>query len=490
MTAEHLEAPLAIVDLETTGAHPVWDRITEIAVIEVEHGEVASEWSTLVNPETAIPPAIQGLTGITNDMVAGAPRFGALAAELHERLAGRVLVAHNARFDYGFLRHEFERAGMRFSARTLCTVKLSRRLYPEHARHNLDSLIARHGLACRARHRALGDAEALWQFLRVAAEERGSAVLAHAAAQVAKRPALPPYIDPAALEAIPEAPGVYLFYGEGDAPLYVGKSIAMRSRVLSHFADDLRSSREMQLAREVRRIDWRRTAGELGALLAEAELVTTLAPVFNRQLRRANGLCGFVLDARRSPDAAPCGALRLASADELDAHIVPNLHGMFRSRRAALEALRGLADAHGLCLQTLGFDRTRAGRGACFRHQIRRCAGVCAGRESLAMHHARVAAALGALKTITWPYDGPIGIVEESPGTDRDFPDVEVHVVHHWCYLGTAKSDAELAELLAGARRPRFDLDQYKVLARHLAKPRVRVVPLPGAGPSALELAA
>ena len=164
-----LDAPLAIVDVETTGAHPAWDRVTEIAVVEVEGGEVVSEWSTLVNPGASIPPAIQALTGITNAMVAGAPAFEELAAELYERLDGRVFVAHNARFDYGFLRHEFERAGLRFQARTLCTVKLSRRLYPEHARHSLDRLIERHHLQCSARHRALGDAQAVWQFLQVAA---------------------------------------------------------------------------------------------------------------------------------------------------------------------------------------------------------------------------------------------------------------------------------------------------------------------------------
>jgi DNA polymerase-3 subunit epsilon len=186
-----LDAPLAIVDVETTGAQPAWDRVTEIAVVEVAGGDVVSEWSTLVNPGTSIPPAIQALTGITDDMVAGAPAFEDLAAGLLERLEGRVFVAHNARFDYGFLRQEFERAGLRFQARTLCTVRLSRRLYPGHAHHNLDSLIDRHHLRCSARHRALGDAQAVWQFLRVAAEERGGEALAEAAAQLAKPPALP-----------------------------------------------------------------------------------------------------------------------------------------------------------------------------------------------------------------------------------------------------------------------------------------------------------
>jgi DNA polymerase-3 subunit epsilon len=361
-----LDAPLAIVDLETTGAHAGWDRVTEIALIEVDGGEISGEWSTLVNPETAIPPAIQALTGISDAMVADAPTFGDLARELHARLGGRVVVAHNARFDYGFLRREFERAGIRYEARTLCTVKLSRRLYPGHARHNLDSLIERHGLHCRARHRALGDADALWQFLRTAAAEHGAEALALAARQVAKQPSLPAHVERAAIDAVPEAPGVYLFYGEGAAPLYVGKSVDMRSRVLAHFADDLRSPRKMRLAREVRRIDWQRTAGELGALLREAELVKALAPVFNRRPR-----------------------------------------------------------------------------------------------------HAR-------LEPIAWPWRGPVGVVEE----DREREASEVHVVHNWCYLGTARTESGIGELLEGGARSRFDLEQYKILARHLLWGRARVVEL------------
>jgi DNA polymerase-3 subunit epsilon len=456
-----LDAPLAIVDLETTGAHPVHDRVTEVAVIEIEGGKVTDEWSTLVNPECAIPGAIQALTGITNDMVAGAPTFGKFAGALHEHLAGRVLVAHNARFDYGFLRQEFQRAGLQFRAKTLCTVKLSRRLYPEHARHNLDSLIARHGLQCRARHRALGDADAVWQFLRLAAEERGEEVLAVAARQVAKQPSLPAHLDRAMIDAIPEAPGVYLLYGENGTPLYVGKSVDMRSRVLQHFGDDLRSPREMQLAREVRRVEWQRTAGELGALLREAELVKELLPVFNRQLRRAADLCGFAFDGKR---------LRLAH--DFDAEGIAHMHGLFRTKRAALQALRGLADAHGLCLQSLGFETAR--KGACFRHQIARCKGLCAGKESVHAHHARLAGALAALKNAAWPWRGPVGVVEQDAAREA----TEVHVVSQWCYLGTARSEDEVPALLEAARRPRFDLDQYKILLRHLTTKRARVVEL------------
>jgi DNA polymerase-3 subunit epsilon len=449
---------LAIVDLETTGAQPAWDRVTEIGVVEVDGFEVTSEWSTLVNPGASIPAPIQALTGITNEMVAASPSFNELAGELYERLAGRVFVAHNARFDYGFLRREFERAGLKFMAKTLCTVRLSRRLYAEHASHNLDSLIARHGIECRARHRALGDADAVWQFLRIAAREHGDEILAVAARQVAKQAALPPHIDRALIDAIPEGPGVYVFYGEGGTPLYVGKSRSMRSRVLQHF------SSSCGWTRELRRIDWQRTVGELGALLREASLVKELQPAYNRQLRRPESLCGFVFDMK---------CLRLALSHEIDVETLPYVYGLFRAKRDALQALRGLADAHRLCLQTLGFE-TPVRPGACWRFQLGKCAGVCAGKENIHVHHARVATALAGLKAMAWPYSGPLGIVER----DRSRDATEVHVVDRWCYLGRASCDAELAELLESARQARFDYDEYKILARHLAKKNVRTVNL------------
>src|SRR3989304_4265482 len=131
-----LDQPLVFLDLETTGATATHDRITEVGLIEVERGRPVGEWSTLINPGVSIPPAIQALTGITNDMVALAPSFGEISRELLGRIEGRLLVAHNARFDYGFLRNEFERAGIRYSSRVLCTVRLSRKLFPQHARHN------------------------------------------------------------------------------------------------------------------------------------------------------------------------------------------------------------------------------------------------------------------------------------------------------------------------------------------------------------------
>lgn len=451
-----MQARLAIVDVETTGSDPAADRVTEIAVLHADGGALTARWSTLVNPGTPIPGVIQALTGIRQDMVAAAPRFAEIAGELAERLAGRVLVAHNARFDYGFLRREFERAGLKYQAKTLCTVRLSRRLYPGAGGHDLDSLIERHGLECTSRHRALPDAAALWQFLRLAIEEHGAEVVEVAARQIARQPTLPPQLDPASIDEIPDAPGVYLFYGEGASPLYIGKSRAMRLRVLQHFIAGA------SWTPRVRRIEWQRTAGELGALLREAKLVKALHPAYNRQLRRPEQLCGFAFDGKR---------LRLAGGDEIDADTLSLVYGVWRSRRAAFQALRAAADEHRLCLRTLGFDIKK--QGACWRHQLGRCAGVCAGRESIHAHQARVVAALAPLKSPEWPHRGPLGVIESDASRDA----TEVHVLDRWCYLGTATSQAEVADLLE-ARRPRFDFDHYRILSRHLGKRGVRVVPL------------
>ncbi len=456
-----LDRPLVFLDLETTGATASFDRITEVGLIEVERGRVTHEWSTLVNPETRIPPFIETLTGITNAMVALAPKFGEIAARLSERLAGRLLVAHNARFDYGFLRHEFQRAGIKYSSDVVCTVKLSRRLFPGHARHNLDSLMARHGVTCDARHRALGDARVLWDLVRKWCDDVGADALAAAAGAQLKSPTLPPGLSALVLDEIPETPGVYLFYGENDLPLYVGKSVNLRARVLGHFAGDLRVSKDMRIVQQIKRIDWREMAGELGALLEEARLVKELLPTMNRQLRRNGDLCTFAwTPARRQPP-------RLVSAADVDFSDTADIYGVFRSRRAALDTLRNLAEAFELCLIKSGLEN---GTGPCFAHQIKRCHGVCVGGESLARHDLRMMEALSELKLMAWPFKGRVG-VREANGERTD-----LHVLDHWCYLGTVRSEQDLDTLNA---RPAFDLDTYKILKRYLAghRDRIDIVP-------------
>jgi DNA polymerase-3 subunit epsilon len=451
---------VVFLDLETTGATATHDRVTEIGLVEVDRGRLVGEWSTLVNPGVSIPPAIQALTGITNEMVLLAPTFPEMSRELLDRIEGRLLVAHNARFDYGFLRNEFQRAGIRYSSRVLCTVRLSRKLYPHHARHNLDALLNRHGIECYARHRALGDARALWQLLQCWLAERAPATISAAVAELVSTPTVPAGLPGTAFDDIPETPGVYLFYGENNVVLYVGKSINLRARVMSHFSGDHRDNRDMRIGREITRIDWIETGGELGALIEEARLVKQLAPVHNRRLRRIAELCSW----RWAPgDAGAPPAL--VSARDLDPARMEDLHGLFRSRASALEAMREIATAHRLCPILLGLERRK---GPCFAYQLKRCRGACIGKETQASHALRLAQALAGLRMRPWPFRGRIGVREETPGGAR----AEVIVLDRWCYLGTARSEQELHELQESPPRPVFDLDTYKILTRFLARPQ------------------
>ena len=198
---------LAIVDIETTGLTARYNRVIEVAVLKVRHGELMETYSTLVDPEVLIPPYIEGLTGITNKALGGAPTFAAIRKDLFRLLDGALFVAHNARFDYGFLREEFRRTEMDFRATCLCTMRLSRRLFPDHRRHSLDAVAARFGLTCVDRHRALGDAMVVWDFIRLLETRFQEAELNRAVARITKTPTLPPLIGESVIAGLPESPG-------------------------------------------------------------------------------------------------------------------------------------------------------------------------------------------------------------------------------------------------------------------------------------------
>ncbi len=141
-------------------------RVIDVAVIGATGDRLDFEWQTLVHPGARISAGITALTGIDDEMIADAPPFERVAKELRERLAGRVFVAHNVRFDYGFIRREFARMGSEWRSPNLCTVRLSRALYPEMPRHNLDAVMEHHGITVEQRHRAMPDAQVLWQLWR------------------------------------------------------------------------------------------------------------------------------------------------------------------------------------------------------------------------------------------------------------------------------------------------------------------------------------
>jgi DNA polymerase-3 subunit epsilon len=450
-----------LLDLETTGGNPVHDRITEIAAVRVEHGVEVARWSTLVNPGVHVSSFIERLTGISNAMVASAPRFAEVAPELLALLDGAVLVAHNVRFDHGFLLNELSRLDVALRVKTLCTVRLSRLLYPQFKGHGLDAIMQRHGLSNAARHRAMGDVEVMQSWLGLTQAELGADhVAGHAQRLLQGSAALPPQLD-TNIADIPDTPGVYLFFGESALPLYIGKSVKLRSRVMSHFQAVGRNAREMRIAQEIRRIEWVETAGELGALLLEARLVKARQPVHNRQLRREGDLCAWRLEA--NPNSRPL--LTLVRGSELAPEQFAALYGPYRSKSQAQSQLRELAEAHGLCLQALGLA---SGKGRCFSHQVGQCKGVCCGEEAPERHHLRLQLALAGYKLQVWPFAGKVGVREHNARSGR----TDIHLFDQWCHLATVHSDDDLYEALHSRTEPlAFNLDTYRLALKHLLVP-------------------
>jgi DNA polymerase-3 subunit epsilon len=455
-----LEGRVACVDLETTGGTAARHRIIEVGIVLLEDGLVVDSWSSLVNPGARIPPSIAEFTGIDDAMVSAAPTFADIAADVRRRLDGRLFVAHNARFDYGFLRNEFRRVGQRYSAPVLCTVRLSRMLCPGERRHNLDSLIERYGLACTARHRALGDAEVLPPLLHRLAADRHADEFVDACSRLLHEPRLPAQLAPELADDLPDAPGVYVLYDEYRAPLFVGRGNNVRSRVLAHFAGAARDNRDGRLAQLVRGIEWFETGGELGALLLERRLVREWRPIENRQPRRGSDAYAIHLDD------TPAGlrtAIEPLRGDSFAG--TREVYGPFRKQQDAVKALQGKSREAQLCLRLLGLE---SGEGSCVAHQLGSCRGACVGREPRALHDARVRLALASLRVRRWPFAGAVAVREPAP----DGYGSVLHVLDRWRHVGTANSEGDLADLLRTrtTSEEEIDVDSYRVIGRCLER--------------------
>lgn len=249
----------------------------------------------------------------------------------------------------------------------------------------------------------------------------------------------------------PKAPGVYIFQGDRH-PLYIGKSVNIRARLLSHF----REPSEARLLMQTRRIDYIKTAGEISALILEAQMIKKELPLYNQRLRRSRSTCSIILSD---------GKVGIQSERDIDYGRSPDVFGLFKTRRAATDKLRGLADDHQLCLATMGLERVSTSRG-CFRAAIGKCAGACCGRETVEAHTKRLAAALQEYQIAVWPYEGPIAIEER-------FDDLrQYHVIDRWRYLGGHHS---LPSSNAHHQTATFDSDIYKILLRPILSGDVEI---------------
>lgn len=450
---------ISFVDLETSGSNPIYDRIIEIGILRVENNRIVKKFKTLVNPESHVPPFIANMTGIDVKELEGAPTFYQIKDEVQEILADTVFVAHNVRFDYSFIRHEFKRHRIDYSSRHFCTVKLFRSLYPELPHHDLDAVISHFNLKCESRHRAFDDAKVLWDFYKKLQKKVEPETLLSHIQKALRRPSLPSGVKQIEIDTLPETPGVYIFYGAQGAPLYVGKSINIKDRILSHFSSDQESTREMDIARQLCHIETRSTAGELSALILESRLVKEMQPLYNRQLRNRHLL--HVLFKSETPQGY--SSILAETLSQVPVDRIGEVLSIHRSPTQAKNVLRQLAAEFELCPRLLGLEK---GSGACFASHLEKCRGACTGQEVPLKYNLRFTQAFSPHRLKPWPFSGPVVITESSPF----FKGSQSFVVDKWCLISQAVSEEDITnDQLEPAE---FDLDVYRILYNFLTNPR------------------
>ena len=445
--------PLAFVDVETTGLSPAENRVTEIGVVTVDETRV-ERWTTLVRtPRGRVDR--EGSDNTATADVDGLPSFADIAAGLERRLSGRLFVAHNARFDHAFLRAEFERVGIAFDPPVVCSVMLSRKLYPNLPSHDLDSLAECHGLCIEARHRALPDADLVWQLWQAIHRGHAEGVIREVLDGLLAGPVLPPELDASLIGRLPGSPGAYVLHGEGNAPLFVGAASNLRLHVINYFRLDHASGKALEHAHRVTNITWRATRGMLGARLHAAALDS----IHFAAAKRSAGTASFTW--RLAPDAVPSVSIVPMS----ETAPTTDRFGLFASERKARNALERLARRHRLCHCLLGIsDSAGIECAACPIDRPDACVGSTHRHKELV----RVFTALRPHRVPAWPHRGPVGIREHS----------DMHVVDRWQFLGTAQSDGELHQLLE-SRPPGFDKRLHRLLDRTLSRlPQDKVIDL------------
>ncbi len=364
----------AIIDIETTGGNASRERITEIAIFIHDGIQVVNEYSTLINPECNIPPFVARLTGISDEMLKNAPKFYEVARDIVEITEGCTFVAHNAAFDYSFVKQEFLNLGYKYKRPVLCTVKMSRKLLPGFQSYSLGNLCNSLGIQITSRHRASGDALATVRLF-----ERLLGV--DPTLNQIPTDGLHPSLNRSIFSRLPSSAGIYYFHDENGKLLYIGKSKNIHARILSHFHNSS-TSRAIEMRSSTAGISFEETGSELIALLLESAEIKKHKPVFNRLQRRTlykYGLYSFNTQA----------GYQVIQIEKIKTTGKP--HTVFASFDEALVKVHEIAAKYELCQKLCGLYQNH---GACFQHSIGQCKGACIGLEPVDSYNLRVKSAL------------------------------------------------------------------------------------------------
>lgn len=338
----------AIVDIETTGANTSRNRVIEIAIVTTDGNSVLSQYSTLIDPGIPIPAMITGLTGITNDDVEGAPSFSDVCEEIMEELNGKVFVAHNVGFDYGFLRSEFEREGIDFQPRKLCTVRLARKIIPGYRSYSLGSICTQVGINITDRHRAMGDAFATAllfnKLFQIDKDQIDKSLKRNS-----REALLPPNLKKETFLNLPERPGVYYFHNQKGKVIYVGKADNLKKRVTGHFNSGSESRIKQDLFANIFDVSYELCGNELVSLLYEVAEIKRLWPEFNRESKRpANSYGVYIYEDSYGFKQLSIGKLVPAMKPAMT----------FRSFVEGRTLLTKLAIENDLCLKRCGIQKS------------------------------------------------------------------------------------------------------------------------------------
>lgn len=376
----------AIVDIETTGNGIKGNKVTEICIFKFDGHTLVDEFTSLIHPECPIPHFITGLTGIDDQMVRNAPTFASLAQEILDFTEGCIFVAHSVNFDYNVLKNEFKEIGLEFVRKKLCTVRLSRKLFPGYHSYSLGKLCSALDIPLSDRHRARGDAHAtvllFHKLLRAPGAQKVFEIFLNARSQEAT---LPPSLPREDFEKLPSKPGVYYFKNAKGQVIYVGKAINIKKRVLGHFYD--KANKEMQMCRETHHIDFELSGSNLLALLMESAEIKKHYPFYNHAQKRNIRPYGiFCYEDRR-------GILHLAF-NLLNK--VPSPLRVFYSTTVCRSYLEDICQSFGLCPKYCHLQEHVA---TCSHYRIESCGGICRGTETTYDYNEKVKAAMQYIRS-------------------------------------------------------------------------------------------
>ncbi len=377
----------SILDIETTGNHAAIHRITEIAILNYDGEKVTERYCTLVRPDTDIPFFISRLTGITNEMVKQAPSFDVIAQELDDFTRNRILVAHNAHFDYTFLKQAFQRHGYSFQRKTLCTLRLSRKIFPGLRSYALDNLCRTLAIAAKPVHRAESDAVAAMELFRYLQNNDHAGVIEGIQKKKTAEFNLPPNLRKEAVLQLPEAAGVYYFIDNYGKILYIGKAKNLKQRVQSHFSGISPTRSSTALMNRIHQVNYQLCGNELIAMLLESAEIKKYFPPFNAAQKLSAGNYGIYC----YEDGKGYKRLGIKKINTSD-HPLASFPSLERARSYLSAKKRD----HKLCAKLCGLQRAPY---ECHDHVAGLCDGACCGKVTAVVYNARVDEALQATRT-------------------------------------------------------------------------------------------